>query len=151
MGTGREDSIGHQHEMKCFPDTQAQHDPAGSHPAHVPWQDEQGHFEASTLGACPCRLAAPSRTGTLLPSCCSFFSSCTCSCFLSCSSSRTLFCSFRKTVMSMAAFSRPISFRGRQEAGREGFNSKDALGNTHVPHVSCLSSVSLLDITNPDF
>lgn len=39
VGTGREDSIGHQHEMKRFPDTQAQHDPAGSHLAHVPWQE----------------------------------------------------------------------------------------------------------------
>lgn len=41
--------------------------------------------------------------------------------------------------------------RGSQETGREGFSDTGALGNTRHPHVSCLSSISLPDITNPDF
>lgn len=59
-----------------------------------------------------CHRFTEPHTCTFLLSCCSF-SSCTCSFFLSCSSSRTLFCSFRKTVMSIAAFSTPISCKGR--------------------------------------
>lgn len=59
---------------------------------------------------------------------CSFFSSWACSFFLSSSSSLTRFCSFRKRVMSMAAFSIPISW------SRTGGRGKKRRSQSQVPH-----------------
>lgn len=119
----------------------APHDPKWPTQPRSPGRSKRGH----SAGSRP----PHSRTGTLLPSCCSLFSNCTCSFLLSCSSSLTLFCSFRKTVMSMAAFSRPISFKGRQGAGRGGFNGIDAIGNTqHL--TACLSSSCLSPLALPN-
>lgn len=90
-----------------------------------------------------CWPAEPSHTWTFLLSCWSLFSSWTCSFFLSCSSSRTLFCSFRKTAMSMAAFSRPISFKGRRGARKRRFKQLKCLREHSAPHCLLLYQLAV--------